>query len=108
VTSPEIKPEKVTKPFQLLATWLAGLVLIDAILVYAAIKYTPYSWVNCMFAVSSVLIIPIFLVLIFLMQTKFRPEMQEDKYYSAYISNKYNKELNKRVPLDIKNLTKYG
>ena len=102
----QIKPEKVTKPFQLLATWLAGLVILEGILVYASMRTYPYPWVNCMFAVSSIIIIPVFLVLLFLMQTKYRPEMQEDKYYSTYLYNQYQKELNKSKPLNIQEIIK--
>jgi hypothetical protein len=61
----QIKPEKVTKPFQLLATWLSGLVLLESILVVASTRDYPYFWINCLFAITAVVIIPLFLFLIF-------------------------------------------
>lgn len=38
MAEPEIKPEKITKPIQLLATWLAGLVLLVSILIIGAVQ----------------------------------------------------------------------
>jgi len=97
VPNREIQPEKVTKPFQLLATWLAGLVLLVSALLAASAQTYEAKWLNCFYAISAVAIIPIFLILIFLLQTKFRPEMQEDKYYSEWLSNKYRKELKEGI-----------
>ena len=89
----EIKPEKVTKPFQLLATWLAGLIILVSALLVASAQTYEVKWINCFYAISAISIIPIFLILIFLLQTKFRPQMQEDKYYSEWLANDYRKEL---------------
>lgn len=35
--------------------------------------------------IASVVNVPLFLICIFLLQTKFRPQMQEDLYYSKYL-----------------------
>jgi len=105
VTGTEIKPERITKPIQLLATWLAGLVLLVVVLIIGSAQTYPVKWINCLFAITVVAIIPLFLILVFLLQTKYRPEMQEDKFY--YLS-KYTKELNKSTTLDIGEIIKNG
>lgn len=80
-----IRPEKITKPIQLLAAWLIGLILLVGSLITAAATIKSPYWLPAFFAISSVCIIPIFLILIFLLQTKYRPEMQEDSFYSKYL-----------------------
>jgi hypothetical protein len=93
----EIKPHLVTKPFSLLAAWLVGLVLIDTLfLSYAAIIHKP-GWITPLLVIASILTVPLFLLCIFLLQTKFRPEMQEDPFYSEYL--KTQKETGKRIDI---------
>ena len=82
-----INPEKITKPLQLLASWLIGLILIVSTLLTAAGTIISPSWLPAFFGISAVAIIPIFLLLIFLLQTKYRPEMQEDSDYAKYLDN---------------------
>ncbi len=41
--------------------------------------------------IASIINVPLFLMAIFLLQTKFRPELQEDSYYSKYLDGKSNK-----------------
>lgn len=80
-----IKPEKITKPIQLLAVWLIGLILIESSLLTAAGVINEPGWLPVFFGISAVSIIPVFLILIFLLQTKYRPQIQEDEYYSKYL-----------------------
>ncbi|MEM9885060.1 MAG: hypothetical protein AAF849_04145 [Bacteroidota bacterium] len=87
-----IKPETITKPIQLLAVWLVSLLLLETILLTAAKNLTDPVWISSLLAISAVAIIPLFLVLIFVLQTRFRPQMQEDSYYSKWL---FNKETNK-------------
>lgn len=86
-----IKPETITKPIQLLAVWLLGLLLLVSGLLTAAATLKSPSWLPSFFSISAVAIIPLFLILIFLLQTRFRPEMQEDIYYSKYLNRDTNK-----------------
>lgn len=88
-----IKPERITKPFQLLATWLFGLVILVGEFIFASLQSYPIKWLNALYGISAITIIPIFLRLIFLLQTKYRPEMQEDKYYCEHLRHKYIKEI---------------
>jgi ABC-type multidrug transport system fused ATPase/permease subunit len=81
----EIRPEKITKPIQLLAAWLTGLIMLVAALLTACANIKTPTWLSAFLGISAVSIIPIFLLLIFLLQTKYRPEMQEDSFYSKYL-----------------------
>jgi len=90
MTNTEIKPQAITKPIQLLAAWLSGLVLVNGSFLTAATTISSPVWLPILLVVASVINVPIFLLCIFLLQTKFRPEMQEDTYYSQYLEKKYN------------------
>ncbi len=90
----KISPEKITKPIQLLAAWLIGLLLLVSTLLAASGTVKEPDWLPAFFGISAVAIIPVFLVLIFLLQTKYRPEMQEDSYYSKYLNQKTAKTKN--------------
>ncbi|MEK6286979.1 MAG: hypothetical protein AABO57_14665 [Acidobacteriota bacterium] len=80
-----IEPHRVTKPIQLLATWFAGLLLVDGSFLTAAHLLTNPSWLSPLLVIAAVVNVPLFLVSIFVLQTKFRPEMLEDRYYSKHL-----------------------
>lgn len=80
-----IAPEKVTKPIQLLAAWLVGLIVVNASFLLAARQITNPSWAAGVLVVAAIANVPIFIAALFLLQTKFRPQMQEDSYYSQYL-----------------------
>lgn len=84
-----LKPEKITKPIQLLGAWLAGLLAIDSCFLFAAARMSP-SWESGALTVAAIVNVPLFLLAVFLLQTKFRPELQEDSYYSTYLNRKTN------------------
>jgi hypothetical protein len=84
----QIQPHKVTKPIQLVAAWLTGLVLIDAMFLGAAASLSSETWPHGLLVIAAVINVPIFLVAIFLLQTKFRAELQEDSFYSEYLSKR--------------------
>lgn len=87
----KIEPQKVTKPIQLLAAWLVGLIVVDGSFLMAATSMQPASWERAILIVASVINVPLFLAAIFLLQTKFRPELQEDLFYSKYLDKKTNR-----------------
>lgn len=89
--NPKIQPDKITKPIQLLAVWFAGLVLLVGLLLTGARTITEPIWLVPVLAISAILIIPIFLYFVFLLQTKYRPQMQEDTFYSKYLDTSTNK-----------------
>ncbi|MGK0174870.1 MAG: hypothetical protein ACI9AT_001252 [Ulvibacter sp.] len=88
VSQNKIEPHKITKPIQLLAAWLTGLSIIDIAFLTAASQITSPAWAPGLLVVAAVVNVPIFVLSIFLLQTKFRPEMEEDSYYSDYLNKK--------------------
>lgn len=81
----KIDPSNVTKPIQLLAAWLVGLILIDGAFLSAAKVISTPTWAAGALVLASIANVPIFLSLIFFLQTKFRPELQEDTFYSKHL-----------------------
>jgi hypothetical protein len=80
----KLDPEKIRSPIQLLAVWFAALVLLDGAFLTAAAAISTPAWVTPMLATAAVVFVPIFLVAAMLMQTKFRPHLQADQYYSNW------------------------
>lgn len=93
-TPQKIEPQKITKPIQLLAAWLVGLISIDGAFLFAAVKVGADSWVRGSLVIASIANVPVFIFALFLLQTKYRPELQEDIYYAPYLDKKTNKLIN--------------
>jgi hypothetical protein len=89
----KLSPEKITKPIQLLAAWLAGLLTIDSAFLLAASKMDLSSWQSGALTIAAILNVPLFIGALFMLQTKFRPELQEDSYYSTYLNNRTNQPI---------------
>lgn len=85
MTTPEIKPDRITKPIQLLAVWLAGLVILVGAFLSAAKQIEQPPWLGPTLGIAAICFVPLFLILIFFLQTRFRPQLQEDSYYSRYL-----------------------
>lgn len=81
----KIQPHNVTKPIQLLAAWLVGLILINGSFLGAAKVISSPDWAAGSLVIAAIVNVPLFLVLIFFLQTKFRAELQEDTYYSKHL-----------------------
>jgi len=88
-----IKPQKITKPIQLLGAWLAGLFSIDSCFLFAVSNMDQGSFESYALTIAAIANVPIFLLAVFLLQTKFRPELQEDSYYSSYLNQKTNEKV---------------
>ena len=85
MAEPSITPHKITKPVQLLAAWFAALVLLDASTLAAAASIDKPEWVTPLLAIAAVLYVPAFVFGIFVMQTRFRPQLQEDPWYAQWL-----------------------
>lgn len=94
MTEQSIHPERITKPIQLLGAWLAGLFSIDSCFLIAAANMAAGSWEAKALIIAAIFNVPLFLVAVFVLQTKFRPELQEDSFYSSYLSRKTNEVVN--------------
>ncbi len=90
MSTKNIQPEKITKPIQLLGAWLLGLLLMNSAFLTAASQISKPDWAAGALVIAAMANVPLFLISIFLLQTKFRPEMQEDSYYSKHLERKYN------------------
>ncbi|QUH25556.1 hypothetical protein [Serpentinicella alkaliphila] len=102
----QIEPHKVTKPIQLLACWLVGLILVNGSFLTSAVMIKQPDWIINVLVVASVINVPIFLICIFLLQTRFRPEMQEDQFYSQYIDKKFGNSKREVTPDAIESIRK--
>jgi len=85
----KIQASKITKPIQLLAAWLISLISVDFVFLYFGSEVS--GWERSALVVASIVNVPIFLAAMFVLQTKFRPELQEDQYYEKYLDRKTNK-----------------
>ena len=83
-----IQPHKVTKPIQLLAAWMVGLVVTNATFLTAATYISSPGWERGALVIASIANVPLFIVALFVLQTKFRAELQEDHFYAEYLSKK--------------------
>ena len=81
----KIEPHKITKPIQLMAVWFVALILIDSELLTAATFIKEPKCIPFILVISAIVAIPLFLIGIFLMQTVFRKELQDDPYYSKWL-----------------------
>jgi len=106
-----INPEKVTKPIQLLAAWFVALILVNGSFLMAAQNISNPIWASGVLIWASVLNVPLFITSLFILQTKFRAQLQEDSYYSEYlhkereysnskIKNKPNKVIDMKEELE--------
>lgn len=93
MTDTKIQPSAITKPMQLLAAWLVGLLAVDGSFLTTASHMPTGSMESTALVWAAIINVPIFLVALFLLQTKFRPELQEDAYYSTYINQKTNQTI---------------
>jgi hypothetical protein len=93
MTENNIRSEKITKPIQLLAVWFSGLVILVSLLLAGAKTISTPAWITPLLVISAILIIPLFLYFVFLLQTKYRPQMQEDSFYSKYLDLESKQDL---------------
>jgi hypothetical protein len=85
---PQTQPQQVTRPIQLLAAWLVGLIVIDGIFLEIALRLDPGSWERGWLVLAAILNVPAFLTAMFTLQTRFRAELQDDPHYAQYLSKK--------------------
>lgn len=91
MSSPQIEPHKITRPIQLLAVWIAGLVLLVGTFLTAAGNIETPPWLSPLFGITAVILVPLFIILIFVMQTKFREQLQDDPYYADWLRRQEKK-----------------
>ena len=70
----DIKPHKIIRPFQLLAFWILGMVLILWEFIYASL-ISIFLWQRIIYTICAILFGIIFIRVIFLLQTKYRADI---------------------------------
>lgn len=63
-----IKPEKITKPMQLLGAWLAGLFSVDSCFLFAASQMNQGSLESIALVFAAIINVPLFLAAVFLLK----------------------------------------
>jgi len=67
---------------------MVGLIATNASFLTTAVLMEGDHWGRNALIVASIANVPLFLLALFVLQTKFRAELQEDTYYSDYLSKK--------------------
>lgn len=91
-----INPETITKPLQLLAVWFIGLILIDTLFLTIATRIVKPEWASGTLVIASVVYVPLFVICLFLLQTRYRRELLADEGYTdiiKYIGTKAEDEI---------------
>lgn len=63
------------------------LILLEGLFVTAAIKIESPTWIPAMFSIAAVSAPVVVFVSVFLMQTVFRPHLQEGDYYFKWLKD---------------------
>lgn len=82
-----INPEKITRPFQLMAAWFTMLVLIVSAFLAAALKIQKPEWAAGFLVIASFVIVVMVLAVVFVMLTKYRPHLQDGREYSEWLKD---------------------
>lgn len=61
--------------------------MVNASFLLGAQQITRPDWASALLVIAAVANVPIFILALFLLQTKFRPQMQEDSYYAQYLQS---------------------
>ena len=92
MSKPDIKPEKITSPIQLMAAWFVMLISLSGVLLTVATQIDKPDWAAGYLVISTTLLILGVIVCVILMLTKFRPNLQEGKEYAEWLKdqNRYS------------------
>ncbi len=89
---PEFKPHKISKGIQLPGFWLAAIIIISGAFLFAAINIKDPDWIKPTLVIAAIVVVVIGLIAVFLLQTKFRPLLLDDKYFNKWLSSVTSKE----------------
>lgn len=103
----DIDAHKITQPFQLLAAWIVGMIVLVGEFLHTTLN-TQSIWIEIPAFVISVMLSLIFIKTIFTLQTKYRPEMQDSEHYQEIWRNKYYNDIDKEKTLNMMEIIKNG
>lgn len=100
MAQPDIKADKINSPIQLMAAWFVMLILISGVLLGAAASIEKPDWAAGYLVFFTTVIIVAVITLVFLMLTKFRPNLQDGKEYAEWLKEQgqYSDGLVKEQP----------
>jgi len=81
----KIKPEEITRQIQNYAVWFVGLLLLETAFLTSATLLKDSSWLPVALVITAIAIIPVFVVTIFILQTKYRTQFLDDPYYAEWL-----------------------
>lgn len=85
MSKPNIAPEKIKSPIQLMAAWFVMLILLSGVLLTAATQISEPKWAAGYLIISTTILIVGVIGCVILMLTKFRPNLQEGKEYAEWL-----------------------
>lgn len=88
MAGPQIIPEKLTSPFQLMAAWFFMLVLFSFVLLTAASRIEKPDWAAGYLVIFTSILVILVIGCVTLMLTKFRPHLQDGKEYAQCLNDK--------------------
>ncbi|KON30346.1 hypothetical protein AC477_05035, partial [miscellaneous Crenarchaeota group-1 archaeon SG8-32-1] len=88
----EFKPHKISKGIQLPGFWLVAIVTISGAFLFAAINIENPDWVTPTLVIAAIVIVIVGLIAVFVLQTKFRPHLLDDKDFIKWLSTVTSKE----------------
>ena len=92
-----IEPDKITTPTKLVAAWLVCLNFLVLTYTWASMfHYVDNPQISLYYAYTAIGVMPVFVIAVFLLQTRYRPEMLEDIYYQQVLSMRWIREMNSK------------
>lgn len=99
----DIQADKITQPFQLLASWIVGMLILVWEFLHVCLN-SKETWLKISSLTSAIILSIIFIWVIFTLQTKYRAEMQDSEHYQQIWLKQREYEVSKSKPLDLKSL----
>ena len=87
MSKPNIVPEKINSPIQLMAAWFVMLILLSGVLLAAASQISEPKWAAGFLVISTTILIAAVITCVLLMLTKFRPHLQEGQEYAEWLKD---------------------
>lgn len=81
-----IEPSRLTSPIQVVGAFLAALVLVEGSTLATVVAIDDPAWIRGLLGVGAFVWVPVFMAAAFLLLTRFRPQIQQDPYYAAWLS----------------------
>lgn len=84
MTTSNIDPSKIDKPLQMLALLVVCLISLVGVFLTAGASISEPTWIKDILYITAILLVPTFLRIIFLMWTKYRPQLQDDPHFAKW------------------------